>query len=60
MKLKDLNLSPLDEHYLEMARQEKIINAEFIFTRKRHYDKMLKQGLKLVNNLHKPVEEEKE
>ena len=60
MKLKDLNLSLLDEHYLELARQEKVINVEFIFTRKRYHDRMMKAALKRVNNIDKPVEEEKE
>ncbi len=58
MKIKDLDLSDLDLYYLELASKEKVINVEFIFTRKRHYDKMMKEALKRVNNLGKPINEE--
>ncbi len=58
MKLKDLGLSALDYYYLEQMKKEKVINAEYIFTMKRKYDKIMTEGLERMNNLGKPVEEE--
>lgn len=56
MKISDLNLSALDLHMLELYTEGNLINAEFIFTRKREHDKMMRIALERVNTLGKPLE----
>ena len=58
MKISDLNLSALDLHMLELYTEGNLINAEFIFTRKREHDRMMKIALERVNTLGKPLENE--
>jgi len=43
---------------LELYTEGNLINAEFIFTRKREHDRMMKIALERVNTLGKPLENE--